>query len=172
MNYEFRLFIMNFYSTVLSVKFSSLTRPGVSGSESGLWGNPRESEEARCSAEPALFSGCESNFGPRDHNNTPPQKKPWFRGESMDFMDLGAISSLSLVTSIWLMPAFLKLGVHLNTHTEIFCFFFLGSPILRPPWLNIWKSVAVAHHPTFGLEFLTQAIHKAMSQSNFYPPTE
>lgn len=136
MNYEFRLFIMNFYSTVLSVKFSSLTRPGVSGSESGLWGNPRESEEARCSAEPALFSGCESNFGPRDHNNTPPKKKPWFRGESMDFMDLGAISSLSLVTSIWLMPAFLKLGVHLNTHTEIFCVFFSGFPHFKTPLIE------------------------------------
>lgn len=160
---EFGLFMMNFYSTVLSVKFSSLlTRPGVSGSESGLWGNPRESEEAPCSAEAKFWTQ-----GPQQY---PSQKRLWFRGESMD---LGAISSLSLAASIWLMPAFLKLGVHLNTHTHRdILFFFLGSPILRPPWLNIWKSVAVAHHPTFGLECLTQAIHKAMSQSNFYPPTE
>lgn len=158
------------YSAVLSVKFSSLlTRPGVSGSESGLWGNPRESEEARCPAEPAQQWVWVKFWtqGPQQYH---PPKKTWFHGESMD---LGAISSLFLVTSIWLMPAFLKLGVHLNTHTHRdILFFFLGSPILRPPWLNIWKSVAVAHHPTFGLECLTQAIHKAMSQSNFYPPTE
>ena len=122
------------YSAVLSVKFSSLlTRPGVSGSESGLWGNPRESEEARCPAEPAQQWVWVKFWtqGPQQYH---PPKKTWFHGESMD---LGAISSLFLVTSIWLMPAFLKLGVHLNTHTHRdILFFFSGFPHFKTPLIE------------------------------------
>ena len=136
MNYEFRLFIMNFYSTVLSVKFSSLTRPGVSGSESGLWGNPRESEEARCSAEPALFSGCESNFGPRDHNNTTPKKTmiSWwiygFYGFGSHFFAVFGDFNLTHagVSQIG--------GTLEHTHTQRYFVFFSGFPHFKTPLIE------------------------------------